>query len=133
MTSLELVLLILILFLSVVLILYPKIVKTAEGFIRRNKNQISRVVNLLHKIYHFFLLLARLSPLRLIKEKLIKRYIFILFSIAIIKIIFIYNESLWQSIPVFIQGIINSFVVLSIWELLQLAIRIIEKNLGNKK
>lgn len=133
MTSLELVLLILIIFMSVVLILYHKIVKTAEQFISKNKNQISRVINFLHKIYQFLLLLARFSPLRLIKEKRVKKYIIILFLIAILKIILIYNDSLWQSIPGFIQGIINSFVILSIWELLQLAIRIIEKNLGNIK
>ncbi|MEQ9353727.1 hypothetical protein [Coleofasciculus chthonoplastes] len=133
MTSIELVLLIIILFLSVVLVFYPKIVKIAERFIRRNNNQISWVINLFHEIYHFFLLLARFSPLRLIKEKLVKKYIVILFLIAILKVIFIYNEKLWQSIPGFIQGIINSFVILSIWELLQLAIRIIEKNLGNRK
>lgn len=132
MTSVEFTLLLIILILIIILIQQKHLENIVASKFNKYRNKINKISKILEQAYNIFKKARYFSLVNIFKNRFYKFYLIVAMVIVAGKIILHFEPQLKHNLPVLVDKSINFLIVSSVWEIICVVTKVIDKRISKK-
>ena len=130
MTSVELVLLTIIIILVFILIQQNFLESAVFKIFSRHRKQVNKILAILEKLYNIFKKARRFSLINILKNKFSRLYLIAAMGILLGKIILYFEPQLENNLPVALNKSFNFLIVSAAWEIICVVTKMIDERVS---